>query len=217
MLDTTIITGKVYTGQASASNSVSKRLYVKVFPGEFWHRPPRAKKAKVYGGELFVRYSGREWPEKKNGTLLGDEGLLASLGDLLRGVNLVNVEELSYAKTQHKLKEVITLSVGPNLAKEIVDRGWARLNQDPENTVTKALLKIQVEEPEDLEEKSSVTTIGEAVMLPVETPEPVVEAVVTKKKSAPPKKTVTKEPVVGNPAPKAEPKKKTSPAKKNPA
>ena len=216
MLDTTIITGKVYTGQASASNSVSKRLYVKVFPGEFWHRPPRAKKAKVYGGELFVRYSGREWPEKKNGPLLGDEGLLASLGDLLRGVNLVNVEELSYATTQHKLKEVITLSVGPNLAKEIVDRGWARLNQDPENTIAKALFKAQVDEPEEPDEKSSVTTIGEAIMLPVETPEPMVEAVAPKKKPTPPKKTVAKEPVVETPSPKVEPKKKAPPVKKNP-
>jgi hypothetical protein len=218
MLDTTIITGKIFTGQPSASNLISKRLYVKVFPGEFWHRPPRAKKAKVYGGEIFVRYSAREWPEKKNGPLLGDQGLLQSLGDLLRSVNLVNIEELSYAKVQHDLKEVLTISVGPNLAKEIIDRGWAKINQDPEMAVSKALFKAKTEK---LEETSTVTTIGEALMLPVETVEDanqqeiVQESVagpVQKTKSVPAKKIPTKD----SSTQKTEPKKKNPPQKKSP-
>jgi hypothetical protein len=165
MLDTSIITGKAYTGNPSASNSIKKRLYLKIFPGEFWYRAPRPKKAKVYGGELFVRYSGREWPEKKNGPLVGDPGLLSGISDLLKELNLVNVEDLSYAKIQHNLKEVLTLSVGPELAKEIVDRGWASLNDLPEVKIPKIASNEEVSAKNDT---SEVITIGEAVMMPVE-------------------------------------------------
>ena len=227
MLDTSIITGKVYTGQSSASNSVRKRLYVKVFPGEFWHRPPRAKKAKVYGGELFIRYSGREWPEKKNGPLLGDQGLLESIGDLLRTVHLVNVNDITYATHQHNLKEVLTLSVGPDLAKEIIDRGWARPNQEPNPAVSKAVLNARLLNKTEI---SSVTTIGEAVMLPVESPsdedtqeeieevveEPVQEIPTPIKKPTPPKKAPVKEPVTEIVNPKSAPK-KTTPQKRTPS
>jgi hypothetical protein len=232
MLDTSIITGKVYTGQPSASNAVRKRLYVKVFPGEFWHRPPRAKRAKVYGGELFIRYSGREWPEKKNGPLVGDQGLLESIGELLRTVHLVNVNDISYAKHQHNLKEVLTLSVGPDLAKEIIDRGWARPSQEPTPVVSKAVLNARLM---NKAETSSIVNIGEAVMLPVESPsdeeqqetevETVVEPVIkpvqekpaSKKKPTPPKKPSVQEIITETAAPKAEPKPKSTPQKKAPA
>jgi len=167
MLESSIITGKAYTGNPSKSNSVQKRLYLKIFPGEFFYKPPRPKKAKVYTGELLVRYSNREWPEKKNGPLVGDPGLLVGIADLLRELKLEYASEIEYAKIQHDIKEVLTLSVGPNLAKEIVDRGWAILNEITEVKVPKPI--VQVESKKD--PSSEVVTIGEAVMMPVEQPE----------------------------------------------
>jgi len=171
MLDTSIITGKAWTGNPSASNSVAKRLYLKIFPGEFWYRAPRAKKAKMYGGELFVRYSGREWPEKKNGPLAGDPGLLAGISGLLKELNLQYSDEISWAKVQHELKETLTLTVGPNLAKEIVDRGWAQLIEikDPvlpkESKVLQPLASNdQVNDPP----KSEIVNIGEIVEIPAD-------------------------------------------------
>jgi len=171
MLDTSIITGKAWTGNPSASNSVKKRLYLKLFPGEFWYRAPRAKKAKTYGGELFVRYSGREWPEKKNGPLAGDPGLLLGISDLLKELNLQYASDISWAKVQHELKETLTLTVGPDLAKEIVDRGWARLIEIKDPPLPK---EVKVEQTDSTDSslktltKSEVINIGEVISLPVE-------------------------------------------------
>lgn len=175
MLDTSIITGKAWTGNPSASNSVAKRLYLKLFPGEFWYRAPRAKKAKTYGGELFVRYSGREWPEKKNGPLAGDPGLLSGISGLLKELNLQHADEISWAKVQHELKETLTLTVGPNLAKEIVDRGWAQLIEikDPVLPKESKLLKnadADADAPANVATKSEVVNIGEIVEMPTDTP-----------------------------------------------
>jgi hypothetical protein len=121
-METSIITGKVSTGIPSASNAVQKRLYIKILPGAFWYKAPRPKKAKVHGGELFVRYSEKEWPSKKNGTLVGDMEFLNGISNLLKGMNLANVDDLSYAAIQHPIKETLTLTVGPKLAKEIIER-----------------------------------------------------------------------------------------------
>jgi hypothetical protein len=171
MLDTSIITGKAWTGNPSAGNSVKKRLYLKLFPGEFWYRAPRAKKAKTYGGELFVRYSGREWPEKKNGPLAGDPGLLSGISDLLKELNLQYASDISWAKVQHELKETLTLTVGPDLAKEIVDRGWARLIEIKDPPLPK---EVKIEHPDTTDNlskalpKSEVVNIGEVIALPVE-------------------------------------------------
>jgi len=137
MLEISIITGKAWTGNPSASNAIKKRLYLKIFPGEFWYRAPRAKKAKVYGGELFVRYSSREWPEKKNGPLVGDPGLLSGISDLLREVKLKHADDLIWAKKQQNFKETLTLTVGNNLAREMVDRGFARVVIMDEPTLPK--------------------------------------------------------------------------------
>jgi hypothetical protein len=122
-METSIITGKVLTGIPSASNAIQKRLYIKILPGSFWYKAPRPKKAKVHGGELLIRYSAKEWPIKKNGPLLGDLEFLAGIGTLLKEMNLNNVDDLSFASVQHPLKETLTLTVGPKLAKEIIDRG----------------------------------------------------------------------------------------------
>jgi len=167
MLDTSIITGKAFTGNPNAGNSVKKRLYLKIFPGQFWYRAPRAKKAKVYGGELFVRYSNREWPEKKNGPLVGDPGLLVGISNLLRELNLEHVEELQYAKIQHGIKEVLTLTVGANLAKEILDRGWAKLTdiQEPSMPKISASLSQSVILAADVSEE---VTIEEAIIVPLD-------------------------------------------------
>ena len=163
MLDTSIITGKAYTGNPSASNSIVKRLYLKIFPGEFWYRAPRVKKAKVYGGELFVRYSNREWPEKKNGPLVGDPGLLSGISDLLKELKLVNVSEIQYAKLQHSLKETLTITVGPNLAKEIVDRGWAKLIEFKEPKLSKDFVSHVEDLTLDTNPNSEVININEVV------------------------------------------------------
>lgn len=127
MTDLNIITGKISTVTPSSSTGNPKKLYVKIFPGAFTMRAPRPKKAKVLSGELLVRYSAREWPEKKNGPLVGDEGFLNGISGLLKEVNLVNVTDISWADEQRDLKETVTIRVGPLLAREILDRGWAHL------------------------------------------------------------------------------------------
>ena len=168
MLDTSIITGKAYTGNPSASNSVVKRLYLKIFPGEFWYRAPRAKKAKIYGGEIFIRYSNREWPEKKNGPLVGDPGLLSGISNLLKELNLVYADEIQYAPIQHKLKETLTLTVGSNLANEIVNRGWARLIEIKEPVLPAASIIV-----EPYEIVSDVAVVAEMAIIdatPTESP-----------------------------------------------
>ena len=90
-------------------------------------KAPRAKKAKVLYGEILVRYSGREWPEKKNGPIVGDQGVLEGISRILKEVNLVNVDDISWATEQRPIKETVTIKLGPKLAKEILDRGWAQL------------------------------------------------------------------------------------------
>ena len=161
--ETSIITGKAYTGNPSASNSIVKRLYLKVFPGEFWYRAPRAKKAKIYGGELFVRYSSREWPEKKNGPLAGDPELLVGISELLRELKLQYADEIKYAKVQHLLKETITLTVGPNLAEEIVNRGWARLIEIKEPNLPKESAITETTDGPAIPEKMSQVTNNPAI------------------------------------------------------
>lgn len=127
MSDLNIITGKITTTAPSSSNAKEKRLYVKVFPGAFTMQAPRPKKAKVLVGELLVRYSEREWPEKKNGSLVGDQGFLAGISSLLKEVNLINVDDISWPKEQREIKATLTIKVGSKLAQEILDRGWAYL------------------------------------------------------------------------------------------
>lgn len=126
-----IITGKVLTSIPSASSGLSKQLYIKILPGEFWLRSPTPKKAKVLGGELLVRYSARQWPEKKNGPLVGDKSFLKGVSLLLTEVNLVNVTDISWAKEQKNLKETVTIKVGKLLAKELLDRGFGLLDNPP--------------------------------------------------------------------------------------
>lgn len=129
MTDLSIITGKINTTKAAASNAGSKRLYIKIFPGRFTMKAPRPKKAKILVGELLVRYSAREWPIKKNGPLVGDEGILAGISELLRELNLKNVNDLSWEIEQRDLKDTVTVRVGSLLATEIMSRGWAYLTE----------------------------------------------------------------------------------------
>jgi hypothetical protein len=128
-METSLITGKVLTGVPSASNAIQKKLYIKIFPGLFFYRAPRIKRAKVYGGELFVRYSEKEWPSKKNGPLTDDPEFLVAVGGLLRELNLENVSDIAYAKDQKSIKDTITITVGPLLAKEIALRGMVQVQE----------------------------------------------------------------------------------------
>lgn len=129
MSEISIITGKITTELPSSSNANPKRLYVKVFPGAFYMQAPRPKKAKVLVGELLVRYSGREWPEKKNGPIVGDAGFLSGISRLLADLNLANHDDISWAKDQRPLKETVTIKTGSKLSQEIIDRGWAHLSE----------------------------------------------------------------------------------------
>ena len=81
----------------------------------------------MLSGELLVRYSGREWPIKKNGDLVGDQGFLQGISTLLRTANLVNVEDILWSDNQRVIKDTVTIKVGSKLAQEIIDRGWAQL------------------------------------------------------------------------------------------
>lgn len=129
MIETSIITGKVTTSSQGPGSTTPKKLYIKIFPGLFTYKPPRPKKAKIYSGELLIKYSSREWPEKKNGPLLGDPGLLEGVSQLLSELNLINVNDLAYSATQYQIKEMITIKLGSKLAEELVTRGWVLLDQ----------------------------------------------------------------------------------------
>ena len=129
MFETSITTGKVITSGTGPNTSVQKKLYVKVFPGEFSTRPPTPKKAKALLGELVVRYSSREWPTKKYGSILDDPGFLEGVSELLKGHNIFNADDISYSTTQYDAKDTITLKVGTQLAAELLDRGMATLTK----------------------------------------------------------------------------------------
>lgn len=129
MFETSIITGKVTTSGTGPNTTQSKKLYVKIFAGEFSVRPPTPKKAKVLLGELVIKYSAREWPVKKYGNIIDDPGFLAGIADLLKSQNIINADSLSYSTTQYDMKDSITIKVGTKLAQEILDRGWATLTK----------------------------------------------------------------------------------------
>jgi len=125
MIETSLITGRIHaTDPVTNSN---KSLYVKVFTGQFQMKAPRPKKAKVLTGELLLRYSSRQWPEKKNGPLVGNPQVLEGLSLLLKEVNLLNSGDISWSKEQKNIKDTATIRVGPELAQEILNRGWAVL------------------------------------------------------------------------------------------
>lgn len=125
MLETSLFTGKVTTSGTGPNTEVIKKLYIKIFPGEFSFRAPTPKKAKKIIGELIIRYSGKEWPIKKNGDLLGDPGFLSGISDILKQHNIVNINDLKYSHIQHPIKNTITLRLGKALTNEILERGWA--------------------------------------------------------------------------------------------
>lgn len=129
MFETSIVTGKLTTSGTGPNTSVQKKLYVKIFAGEFSNRPPTPKKAKVLLGELVVKYSAREWPVKKYGDLMDDPGFLEGVGSILKGLNFENYDNLSYSTTQYDMRDTVTLKVGTKLAKEILDRGLASLTK----------------------------------------------------------------------------------------
>ena len=127
MNQSSILTGKVVTSGTGPNSKISKKLYIKMFPGEFSHRAPTPKKAKKLLGELLIRYSAREWPVKKNGSIIDDPGFLEGISELLKEKNVLNCNDLDYANHQHDLRDTITLKLGPKLTQEILDRGWAVL------------------------------------------------------------------------------------------
>jgi hypothetical protein len=129
MFETSITTGKVVTSGDGPNTTVKKKLYVKIFAGEFSVRPPTPKKAKVLLGELIVKYSSREWPVKKYGSLIDDPGFLQGIGELLKGHNIVNVDQITYSRDQHDIKDTITLKVQTKLAEELLERGFAKLTK----------------------------------------------------------------------------------------
>lgn len=129
MFETSILTGKVTTSGTGPNTEVKKKLYVKIFAGEFSERAPTPKKAKVLLGELVIKYSAREWPIKKYGNLLDDPGFLEGVKDLLRDKNCAHADALKYSSNQYDMKDTITLRVGKELAREILDRGWATLTK----------------------------------------------------------------------------------------
>ena len=125
MLETSIATGRI---QANIPNTnTQKSLYVKVFTGQFLMKAPRPKKAKVLTGELLLKYSSRQWPEKKNGPMVGNDEVLHGLSLLLKEVNLQNSGDISWSKEQRPIKDTVTVKLGAKLAQEILDRGWAIL------------------------------------------------------------------------------------------
>lgn len=130
MTDLNIITGKILVSLPSSvvpEEIGNKKMYVKVFTGTFTMKAPRPKKAKVLYGELIVRYSEREWPEKKYGSIINNQSVVDGVVDLLKSLGLANFSEVSWAKEQQPIKGSITLKVGQALAQEIIDRGWAIL------------------------------------------------------------------------------------------
>jgi hypothetical protein len=129
MFETNITTGKVVTSGDGPNTTVKKKLYVKIFAGEFSVRPPTPKKAKMLLGELIVKYSAREWPEKKYGSLIDDPGFLQGVSDLLKAHNIVNVDGITYSRNQHSIKDTVTFKVQTKLAEELLDRGFAKLTK----------------------------------------------------------------------------------------
>lgn len=129
MFETSITTGKVTTSGTGPNTTVQKKLYVKIFAGEFSNRPPTPKKAKVLLGELVIKYSSREWPTKKYGNLLDDPGFLEGISHLLKGHSIANADDLSYSSKQYNVRDTITLKVGTKLAQELLDRGMAQLTK----------------------------------------------------------------------------------------
>lgn len=129
MFETSILTGKVTTSGTGPNTDVQKKLYVKVFAGEFSERAPTPKKAKQLLGELVIKYSAREWPVKKYGNILDDPGFLEGVKELLRDKHCAHVDALKYSPTQYDAKDTITLRVGKALAQEMLDRGWAKLTK----------------------------------------------------------------------------------------
>ena len=91
-------------------------------------KAPRPKKAKILSGELLIRYSGREWPIKKNGPLVGNEDFLNGISDLLKEISIQNIKDLSWSTEQRDIKDTVTIAVGSSLAQELIDRGWAHLS-----------------------------------------------------------------------------------------
>jgi hypothetical protein len=127
MFESSVFTAKITTSGTGPNSTVSKKLYVKVFPGEFSNRPPRPKKAKKLLGELIIRYSAREWPIKKNGSIVDDPGFLAGLSEILRSHNVINADDIEYRVPQLELRDTISITLGSKLAQEFLDRGWASL------------------------------------------------------------------------------------------
>ena len=127
MTDINIITGKINVNIPGSQAENGKKMYVKIFPGTFTMKAPKPKKAKVLVGELIVRYSGREWPEKKFGTLVGEPTFLSGVTELLTTLNLINTTQVSWAIEQTDLKESVSITLGTDLAQEIIDRGWANI------------------------------------------------------------------------------------------
>lgn len=127
MFEFSLFTGKVTTSGTGPNTTVVKKLYIKVFPGEFSFRAPRPKKAKKLIGEFVIRYSAKEWPIKKNGSIVGDPGFLDGISELLRFHNIISATDLSYAKVQHTIRDTVTIRLGDDLTQEILQRGWANL------------------------------------------------------------------------------------------
>jgi hypothetical protein len=126
-MDTNIVTGKINLMVKDQANRTEKKIYVKVFTGPFVYAAPTPKKAKILRGELLIRYSTREWPERKLGMPYESETFLSEIAALLRTVDLENVHEISVATDQRDIKNTITIQVKAALAQEILDRGWASL------------------------------------------------------------------------------------------
>ena len=129
MFETSITTGKVTTSGGGPNTTAKKKLYVKIFAGEFSVRAPTPKKAKVLLGELIVKYSSREWPVKKYGSLIDDPGFLQGVADLLKAHNIVNADGISFSRDQYDIKDTVTLKVQTKLADELLDRGFAKLTK----------------------------------------------------------------------------------------
>lgn len=128
-MDINVVTGKINLLIKDPANRSEKKIYVKIFTGAFMFGAPTPKKAKILRGELFVRYSTREWPDKKYGLPSDAENFLSEISNLLKNVNLENVTEISLAPEQRDIKNTITLKIKAALAQEILDRGWATLQQ----------------------------------------------------------------------------------------
>lgn len=142
--ESSIITGKLMTQGFGPGATSPKKLYVKIFLGSFTLRPPRLKQAKVLRGELLVKYSGREWPEKKNGPLYGDLGVLSGVSSLLAESSYKNVDDIKYAseRDSRPLKDTLTLVVGTKLAKEFIDRGLVEAEESLDPMASRVIQSV---------------------------------------------------------------------------